>query len=239
MLECIMVVPDFFTQPALVLLAGLSSCPAPPPAVIEVRFRTEPAVYNRDVTAADISRMTRHNGKMPDGSQAIPLGVTQGGMAHGYETVFREKKKGGDVCLSLEKVVLDIHYAPKVYIAKEYHRICKYELTKAHEDRHVAADIEIQTKHLPALKKALTAAARAVDTRKPVPAALLDERKQKIRQGIKDAMESARAKVLAERNKAHAELDSPENSAREGKAACKMPEGWWEKFLWWCCGGLI
>jgi len=239
MFEYVMIVPDFLTQPAFVILAGFSSCPAPPPAVIEVRLRTEPTVYILDATAAEITRMTGHSGKMPDGSQAIPLGVTLGGMAHGYETVFREKKQGGDACLSLEKVVLDIHYAPKVYMAKEYHRICKPELTKAHEDRHVAADIKIQTKHLPALKKALAAAVRAIDTRTPVPEAQVAERKLKIRQSIKDAMEPARAKVKAERSKKHAEYDSPENSAREGKVTCKMPEDWWGKFLWWCCGGLI
>ena len=137
--------------------AGVAQCPASPPGTAHVRYFVEdhPAVGVRETDELtsrfinDVNSTMIYHGKwMKGGSTELHLKES---IKVEYDT---RPAADGKVCLSVSNVTYTITYNPTIYIVADLSP-CVGKAARAHEQRHVDADIAVINDYLAVLEKAI------------------------------------------------------------------------------------
>lgn len=135
------------TLPALAfILAQATTCPAAPRPVVHVELHAEDPPLDTSMSTQELTR-----GFMDSVSKnVIKEGLTGiGGLAPSstqahFTREFVQEQAGSGICLTVARVDVDIIYTPRIYVGSDIvGRACWYDLTYAHELRHIGTDIEL------------------------------------------------------------------------------------------------
>ena len=156
-----------------IILAGLTACNHPSPAVVAVEFIYTPPVYSQTMSMAQMTASVKNGGThlLQETSRvggwtksdfSLNYGISFGGMAD---------SKTGSYCVWVDEVNIKISYAPVISIVTDFAPgSCWYYRTMAHELRHVDATLKTAQEYKPYLRQVAERTAQGVDPVYPVPA---------------------------------------------------------------------
>jgi hypothetical protein len=201
--------------------AAAQVCPVQDQAV-DVHFDTafDTARVDHTRSKAQIQRMfleSEGRATIPAGSEAVGLTVTH------TEFRFRTStqlylREDGRYCVYLRGVRANLNQNDTVvYIAREYPKAtCPYDVTYAHEKRHVAVYYYTHRDFAPRIEAELR---RLVATARPRLADTREQGRTLHASELNDALSGLLSAMDAERRRRNAALDTPENYERE-RAKC-------------------
>ncbi len=207
------------TLPAAYLLAGFSGCQGIGPATVDVHLTyTEPPYYT-DMSSAELTSGFANNPDSTlttDGNWMIG-GLTLSQLTGQYGVNFRTVTyPGGQVCLGVSEVDMDIVYTPVIYIAKDFlHQQCQYTVTHAHEQKHVATDLETINDFTPQLKQQLRDFVDSLGVQGPMTQEEAQEAQQSITQAVDEAAAPIVQQLIDLRRERQGAIDTIENYKRE------------------------
>lgn len=168
----------------LLMLANVLSCPPQYAAQVEVIAQNDTPVYNHNASSAQLGRVqsdttfSRHSHEV-----FVTGGLTIGKLQTTYQLGIQRllEMNTQQACVWLESVVINIRYAPEVYIAAEYpYGSCRYQVTLEHEIQHVNIDIMTLNEYLPRIQSLVQAAVNTLRPAGPMPAAMIENERQRI-----------------------------------------------------------
>ncbi|MDF3024049.1 MAG: hypothetical protein K0R10_1410 [Alphaproteobacteria bacterium] len=202
---------------ALYMLATLGVCQPESAPKLEFTLGVEKPEWSYAKTSAEMKR------ELPPMSKQFPVvgGYTHSTTRDKYHVSFIHKKDRltGMQCVWPEKVTVTVSYTADIYVAKNYPRGgCRDIETRAHEKRHVAADVDVLEGGMGALRARVEKIIR-----QPVKAGPVDEKGAARIRGallgrIKDAVQDELKRLEKLRKKRHAKIDSVAEYTRMTKA---------------------
>ena len=199
------------------MIAALGNCAPMPPAKIDVVLSIDKPSWSYRKTSAEMKR------ELPPMSKQFPIvgGYTNSRLRDKYNINFihRKNKLTGTQCVTPETVTVNVSYTADIYIAKNYPKGgCRDLETRAHELRHVATDVELLEKNVPALHAKIEKILK-----QPAKAGPVDEQgATRIRGGllgrVKDVVQAELKRLDVLRQKRHAKIDSVAEYTRMTKA---------------------
>lgn len=151
------------TLPAAYLLAAATACAPPPAPIVHMDFVTTPAVQRSDLTSRELGKFSISTTFSHSRNETFTVGgltVSEFSPVYLIDFDAPADPATGLACLSIKTVQITVHYAPTIYIAKEYAPgTCRFQTTLQHETRHVNTDIITFNELLPALRQAIEDAA--------------------------------------------------------------------------------
>lgn len=202
-----------------VILAGLSGCPDGGMPEVHVNLNASDPPLDTSMTKADLTATFANN---PDSTLSTEPGWSLGGVTHSnLQVSFRSQFKmepiaPGEGCVYVTKVDVDITYNPVIYIASDFlHNQCQYELTMAHEQRHVAADLETFNDYTPILQQRVQEYIMSLGPQGPYAINQLNEVGNQTSQQIMDDAQPITEELKETRRQRQAVFDTKENYMAE------------------------
>lgn len=199
------------------MIAALGTCAPTAAPKIDIVLDIGKPSWSYRKTSAEMKR------ELPPMSKQFPIvgGYTHSTSRDKYNISFIHQKDRltGLQCVWPEKVTVKLGYEAEIFVAKNYPRGgCRDLETRAHELRHVAADVELMEAAMPSLRAKVVKALKKKTETGPV-----DEKgAARIRGGIlgrvKDAAQEELKKLETARKKRHAQIDSVAEYTRMTKA---------------------
>ncbi len=205
--------------PAAYFLASFSGCQGIGPATVDVHLTyTEPPYYT-DMTSSELTSGFANNPDSTlttDGNWMIG-GLTLSQLTGQYGVNFKTVTyPTGQVCLAVSEVDMDIVYTPVIYIAKDFLRQeCQYTVTKAHEQKHVATDLETINDFTPQLKQQLQEFVDSLGVQGPISRDEVEQAQQAITQAVDEAAAPIVQQLIDLRRERQGSIDTIENYKRE------------------------
>lgn len=139
------------------ILAGLFSCASPAAPSVTVTLQNNPPLINNEQSSAYLNRL-RGSSISPTYGGEFPIvdGITSGAfqIEHNIDFTSAIRPLLHTACVSAEAIHITVTYAAVVYVDSRYPPgSCRYELTLAHEMRHVKTDVDTVNDFLPYIKQ--------------------------------------------------------------------------------------
>ena len=200
--------------------AGL--CPPAAPVKVSVTFEHKQNPVEKNITSQALTaqmRQPENAGENTFASEAHWMvgGLNSSNLRTGYQTPYlRHDSKDGTSCIMPQAFNYTITYENTIYIAEDFKLLgCRYSATMAHEKRHEKADIKILENHADAVRKALEQAVSGFRPVGPLPAANVEAAYKQVAEQITASLQPLHARMMEERRRKHAEIDSYENYMRD------------------------
>jgi hypothetical protein len=204
------------------VLAALTVCPpAEARPQIEVTFGAAMTKYTEKYPSVRLKALMAKNkdSTLATDSRATVFGVTSSDVTDEMSFVFRTlTDRAGNQCIYIEKAAFHITYAPSVYVSSDILDLaCSYQVTRAHEQTHVAIDYKVMQDYLPYIKRDMAKyldnyAARGFG---PYPRDSLPRYKAEIAQQTQIAAAPMIEKLRDARRAQQGSIDTKENYKRE------------------------
>jgi hypothetical protein len=134
-------------QPQLIKAESADYCLVPPRPKVEVTVSEKPVEFNLDKSKKELSELKIDTkSPYPAHYHTEVGGVMNGEFIVDHKVSFKKQidDKTGKGCLWLEKVNVNIHLEPTIYIANEYENDgCWFKEVFIHESKHVEVDRQI------------------------------------------------------------------------------------------------
>lgn len=189
------------------MITSLGSCTPAMPPKIDFMLSVDKPKWSYRKTSAEMKR------ELPPMSKQFPVvgGYTHSVTRDKYNINFLHKKDklAGLQCVWPDTVTVRVSYTADIYIARNYPRGgCRDIETRAHELRHVAADVELLEAGVPGLRARIEKVLK-----EPRKAGPVDEKgaaaiRAKLLSRIKNAVGAELKKIENLRKKRHAKIDS-------------------------------
>lgn len=205
------------------MLAALTFCPPAgfrPEA--EVVFKPEATVYDYATPVSHLTKTVplKDISKPPKGSRYVAghtMGSTESSIHTGSTYEFKHiTDETGRMCLYLRKARFTITYKTTVRIGAELKDYpCRRDVTKKHEEQHVAIGQETIIDSLPGIRAAIKSSMRRVSPKTPFPRAQLQLRYATAMEKMRAAVAPAIGEMEKTFHARQAEIDTFKNYKAE------------------------
>lgn len=199
------------------MIASLGACTPEAPPQVELKVTIDKPSWSYRKTSAEMKR------ELPPMSKEFPVvgGYTHSVTRDKYHVSFLHKKDKvtGLQCVWPEKATVSVSYTADIYIAKNYPKGgCRDVETRAHELRHVAADVDVLEGGVRGLQAKIFSALRKKQKAGPVDDKGAAAIRGAVLGRIKDVVQAELKRLEGLRKKRHAKIDSVEEYRRMTKA---------------------
>lgn len=203
----------------LLVQVQMAECPMAPPATVRVQLVASDPPLDTSMTMNELTATFANN---PDSTLSTEPGWHLGGLTlsnvqTSYRAQVTQKQVGPGVgCVWANHVDVDIVYTPIIYIAADYlHKQCQYDLTLAHEERHVATDLQTFNDFTPAMQEQIEGYISRLGAVGPVPVETMDAVQDELLQHIISETRPVADELAEVRRERQAVFDTKENYQRE------------------------
>lgn len=199
-----------------IILAGLATCTGAPRMIdVDVQFEHVEAPFVTHMSSDDLTNNFEFD---PDSTISTEKGLwTVGGMNQSrfkwhYTMDYQQllDKKAQAYCFAPKKITFLLTYENTIYIASDsVQKGCRYSVTKAHEQRHVAMDLKVSREYLQKIKRAMERGTREI---KYLPFS---------KETAKDSVDTFLAPIIAE---VEPVLEEMKQERRDRQATIDTPE---------------
>ena len=208
--------------PAAYVLASLTTCPTMAPPAVDVQLRASDPPHYTNMTSQEL---TTGYGNNPDSTLATDGqwmigGLTLTDIAGEYSVNFVTQTDTTThlTCLGVREVDVDIVYTPQIFIASDFlgpDKKCRYLVTMAHEQKHVATDLETINDFAPEIRRQLREYAATLEMEGPFNPEDIDGQQQLITQAVEDAASPVIDQLVQVRRARQAAIDTIANYRAE------------------------
>lgn len=182
---------------------------------------------SKDISQLDTFKPNLSASPYGEGIETHIEGLAKGsiGLTGRYEFGTRTYPALNVSCLFVNKVRIEIHLEPTIYIAREYKKgTCHYNAVMEHERKHVAVDRYIVNKYTKILVKAVNNTLKHIGyAHGPFNAAQIPSVQQKIDTVVSSVIGQYSENMSTERNKLQAKIDTLEEYERVSKKCPDKP----------------
>lgn len=208
---------------ATYMLAALSLCAVKAPPQVFFVYSEKAPVIHHNLSAQELGRNWPKTDAAMRAEFPVTGGYTSGKIKADFDMQFAYQAYRGDrFCLWPVTVRVKVSYTPNVFIASDYPEgSCRYKDTKAHEYRHVQADIAALKKYLPALEGAARAETKRMQAPPPLSHARMVETRQAFVDGVQAAISGPLNALDVERKQKQALIDTRQEYQRASRACAR------------------
>jgi hypothetical protein len=186
---------------------------------VGLELRSAPVSYRNDLSTAEIDRLGGGLHRRQPGFKTTGLTVadlTYGMRMEYWQVAYRENI----TCLYPHKVEIDLGYrSTTVYVARQYGpETCPYDVVLDHERQHVAINRQVLDDYAPRIRNAVQ---KTVMKLFPIAARSGKRAQNEARRKLEVALQKAVQTMIAERDRRHAVLDTPDNY-RQTQSLCEI-----------------
>lgn len=219
-----MIVPSLHIAAAYALAAFLT-CDAQPAPVVHFHYIDKPPIYLSDHSTRELHAIAPTVSGVNLAEFPITSGLTQGNINMETSILFKwQETMMGRYCLWPDEIDVTVTYQAQVHIAKEYKPgSCRFDETKLHEQRHVAADEQVLKEFLPKLQQAAEARAAKGFSQGPFDLPQRDAMKSMVAETYKAGMARELDKLDVVRAQRQGAIDTAAEYTRLSRACPNEP----------------
>lgn len=203
----------------LLVQVQMGECPQAPPATVRVQLVASDPPLDTSMTQDELTANFANN---PDSTLSTEPGWHLGGLTlSNVQTSYRSQMvqkqiNANEGCVWASHVDVDIVYNPIIYIASDFlNKQCQYDLTLAHEERHVATDLQTFNDFTPAMQQQIEGYISRLGAVGPVPVETMDAVQDELLQHIITETKPVTDELADVRRERQAVFDTKENYIRE------------------------
>lgn len=215
MLQWAMIGFDPISLPALLVLAQMSGCPAGPPPTLDIQMTPQEAPLDTSMSMAELTTGFANN---PDSTLSTEPGWHLGGLTLSNIQVsysaqyLQQQVSQADGCLYIRHVDVNILYSPVIYIATDFlNKQCQYDLTLAHEQRHVGTDLEVINDYIPLFRQKMEQYLASVGPQGPIDMGQMEDTQTAILDQLIADAQPINDELAETRRQRQAAFDTQEN----------------------------
>lgn len=206
---------DPISLPALLVLAQMSGCPAGPQPTLEIQVVPREAPLDTSMSQDELTAGFANN---PDSTLSTEPGWHLGGLTlSNIQTSFATRYLTQQVsqtesCVYVSHVDATVLYSPVIYIATDFlNNQCQYDLTLAHEQRHVGTDMEAINDYMPLFRQRITEYLANLGAVGPIDTGQTESAGEAILQQLMEDLQPVEDALNETRRQRQAAFDTEEN----------------------------
>lgn len=201
----------------MMLASGQVECTLDQAPHIRVNPQTDDIAYNFNVTTEDLNRMKSDTiSPYAPGTDSTTSGLRVDKPELTVEVSLRtaEYKELGMMCFSYDKIKVNIHLRPEIYLARDYNfKGCK-EAVLEHEHKHVKVDREVMNKYAKLIGEDILAVVNKAGAMGPYPVSEAELVQQRMYDYISNAVMKQKLNLQEEMARRQKQVDSLEEYER-------------------------